>query len=59
MPHREFKLKVIDWRNEWRDLSETLTKETVNIKKNQLEMRNSITEIKNTLFGECLGGSVS
>ena len=33
------------------DLSETFNKEIENIKKNQSEMKNLITEIKNTLEG--------
>ena len=54
MPDREFKLMVINilTRLERRvgDLSETLNKEIKKIKK-ESEMKNSVTEIKNTLDG--------
>ena len=48
MPDREIKLtviKILDLRRV-EELSETLNKEIENIKKKQLEMQSSITEIK-------------
>ena len=50
---RDFKVAVIKiltgLEKRMEDLSETLNKETENIKKNQSEMKNSITKIKSTL----------
>ena len=53
MPDREFKEIVIEiltkFEKRVENLNGTLNKEIENIKKNQSEMKNSITEIKNTL----------
>ena len=50
MSDREFKVIVIK-KEKSRGLIETLNKETENIRKNQSEMKNSITESKNILEG--------
>ena len=55
MPDRYFKLMVIKILTGLRrveDLCETLNKEIENIKKNQSEVKNSITEVKITLEGK-------
>ena len=54
MPDREFKvmvIKILIIKKRVEDLNKTLNKEIKNIEKNQSEMKNSITEIKNTLEG--------
>ena len=55
MPDREFKvmdIKILTGlEKRVEDLNKTLNKEIKNTEKNQLEMKNSITEIKNTLDG--------
>ena len=61
MPEGEFKVMFIKIVNGLQkragSLSETLNKEIENIKKNQSERRNSITEIKNILDGGGVGGA--
>ena len=55
LPDKEFKVMIIKMLNKLRrrknEPSEKLNKELENIKKNQVEMMNIITEIKNILEG--------